>query len=50
MAERQLAPELRAELESLLSFNSLEVRHLTACVSGAAEEVLHSATVLDVHN
>jgi serine/threonine protein kinase len=50
MVERQIAPELRAELESLLSFNSLEVRHLTACVSGAAEEVLQSVNGLDVHD
>jgi serine/threonine protein kinase len=48
MAERQIAPELRAELESLLSFDSGDVRHLTACVSGAVEEVLHSVPGRDI--
>jgi serine/threonine protein kinase len=50
MTERQIAPELRAELESLLSIESVDINHLTACVSGAAEEVLQSIAVLDVHD
>ena len=46
--ERRIAPELRAELESLLSFDSEDARHLTACVSDAAEEVLQSAAGRDL--
>ena len=42
MAERQISPELRAELESLLSFDSGDVSRLTECVAGVAKEVLHS--------
>lgn len=42
IAERRIAGELRAELEALLSFASVDLRPLTACVSAAAEEVLHS--------
>jgi tetratricopeptide (TPR) repeat protein len=41
--ERQIAPEVRAEIESLLSFDSTKVECLTDCVSDAAEEVLRSA-------
>jgi serine/threonine protein kinase len=48
IAERQIALELRTELESLLSFDSPEGRHLTVCVSGAAEEVLDSVAGTDV--
>ena len=42
MANRQIAPELRAELESLLSFGSVDIRRLTACVTGTADEILDS--------
>jgi serine/threonine protein kinase len=42
LAERQIAPGLRAEVESLLSFDSTGDSHLTTCVSGAAEKVLES--------
>src|SRR5271163_5025184 len=48
MADRKIAPELRAELESLLSFDSTDVRRLTACVSGTAEEILDSVAGRDV--
>ena len=40
--ERQIAPDVRAEIESLLSFDS-KAECLTDCVSSAAEEVLRSA-------
>jgi serine/threonine-protein kinase len=50
MDERQIAPELRAELESLLSFDSTGVRPLSACVSDAAEEVMNSVVGREVHN
>src|SRR5579864_7883250 len=46
IAERQIAGDLRAELESLLSFDSVDIRNLTECVSGAAEEVLDSVADL----
>jgi hypothetical protein len=36
-AERQVAPELRAEVESLLGFDAAKARSLTDCVSRAAE-------------
>ena len=39
--DRQIAPELRAEVESLLSFDS-ESASLTNCVSETAEEMLRS--------
>ena len=42
-AERQIGPELRAEVESLLSFDSTNAQHLTACVAGAAGEILQDA-------
>src|SRR5438270_2953922 len=41
-AERQIAPELRAEVESLLSFDSESASPLTDCVSHTAEEMLRS--------
>jgi tetratricopeptide (TPR) repeat protein len=50
MSERQIAPELRAEMESLLSFDSLDVHQLTACVSGAADEALQSVDDRGVHD
>ena len=48
MADRKITPELRTELESLLSFDSTDVRRLTACVSGTAEEILDSVAGRDV--
>lgn len=42
LAERRIGPELRAEVESLLSFDSTDVQCLTQCVSSAAGEVLQS--------
>ena len=42
IAERQITGDLRVELQSLLGFDSLDVCHLTSCVSGTAEEVLNS--------
>src|ERR1035438_9501123 len=50
LAERRIAPELRAELESLLSFDTVDARHLTTCVSAVAEEALHSAGGVDVQD
>ena len=50
MVERQVAPELRAELESLWSFDSPESLQLTACVSSAAEEVLDSVASRDIQD
>ncbi len=41
-AERQIAPELRAEVESLLGFDSAKAQSFTECVSQAAEEALTS--------
>src|SRR5689334_6997552 len=41
LALRQIAPELRAEVESLLSFDS-DSASLTNCVSETAEEMLRS--------
>ena len=35
--ERRVPPEVRAEIESLLSFDSTKVECLTECVSSAAE-------------
>lgn len=40
--ERQLAPDLRAELESLFSFDSEDGDRLAECVSEAASQILHS--------
>jgi tetratricopeptide (TPR) repeat protein len=40
--ERKVAPEVRAEIESLLSFDSTNPHQLTDCVSDAAEQVLSS--------
>src|SRR5947209_5421163 len=42
LAERQIAPELRAEVESLLSFDSDSSASLTDCVSDTAEDMLRS--------
>src|SRR5262245_34944660 len=41
-AERQIAPELRAEIESLLSFDSTSDHGLTERVANATEELLKS--------
>jgi serine/threonine protein kinase len=41
-AERQIAPELRAEVESLLSFDSDSASSLIDCVSDTAEDMLRS--------
>jgi serine/threonine protein kinase len=41
-AERQIAPELRAEVESLLSFDSESASSLTDCVSDTADQMLRS--------
>ena len=48
MADRKITPELRAELESLMSFGSMDVRRLTACISGTAEEILDSVAGREV--
>ena len=40
--EQQVLPEIRAEVESLLDFDSANVQCLTDCVSHAAEQVLDS--------
>src|SRR5580658_4281295 len=48
IAERKMAAEVRVELESLLSFDSLDVGRLTSCVSGSAEEVLNSVNDRDI--
>lgn len=48
MAERQIGPELRAELESLLRFDSVAASQLTACVSETADEILHSVAGREV--
>jgi len=43
LAERHILPEVRAEVESLLGFDSTDVRPFTSCVAGAADQVLRSA-------
>src|SRR5438132_7324991 len=40
--DRQVTPQLRAEVESLLSFDADSSSSLTSCVSGAATEILRS--------
>ena len=47
IAERQIAPEIRAELELLLQFDSPDNHQVTACVSGIAEEMLDSVAASD---
>jgi len=42
--ERRIGPELRAEVESLLNFDSPNAPFLTECVSDASEEVIRSAS------
>ncbi|MBI3680812.1 MAG: serine/threonine protein kinase [Acidobacteria bacterium] len=41
-SERRIAPELRAEVESLLGFDSAKAKSLTDCVSDAAQGALGS--------
>jgi hypothetical protein len=48
LAERRIAADLRAELESLLSVDSLNAGRLTACVSGVAEDALDSLANRDL--
>jgi tetratricopeptide (TPR) repeat protein len=42
LAERRIGPEVRREIESLLSFDSADLQSLTICVADAAGEVLDS--------
>jgi tetratricopeptide (TPR) repeat protein/predicted Ser/Thr protein kinase len=42
LAERHLSPEMRAEIVSLLSFDSADDHHLTGYISVAAEEALRA--------
>lgn len=44
LTERAVTPELRAELESLLNFDSAGHYNLTDCVSDTAKQVLSSAS------
>ena len=46
--DRQIGSDLRAEVESLLGFDSGNQEHLTARVSGAAEQLLQSADVREL--
>jgi len=48
-AERQIAPDLRAEIESLLSFDSTNNHRLTESVANATEELLNSDNVGMLH-
>lgn len=48
LAEAHIAPEIRAELESLLSFDSADGLNLSACVAGAANELLCAAAGLEL--
>ena len=49
MTQRQIAPEVRAELESLLNFDSTGARNLTVCVAGEAQEILRTVSGRDVN-
>jgi serine/threonine protein kinase len=49
MTQRQIAPEVRAELESLLNFDSTGAINLTVCVSGEAQEILRTVSGRDVN-
>ena len=40
--ERQTEPNLRIEVESLLSFDSTDVQDLTDCIANAAQDLLRS--------
>jgi serine/threonine protein kinase len=46
--DRQIGSELRAEVESLLRFDSASHQHLTDCVSNAAQDLLHSGSARDL--
>jgi serine/threonine protein kinase len=48
MTQRQIAPEVRAELESLLNFDSTGALDLNVCVSGEAQEILRTVSGRDV--
>src|SRR5262252_966921 len=48
-AERQIAPDLRAEIESLLSFDSTNNHRLTESVANATEGLLNSDNVGMLH-
>ncbi len=50
ISARKIAPEVRAELESLLSFGSLDASPLTSCVSESAEEMLNSAAENEIRH
>src|SRR5215472_4365940 len=43
LAHRQIEPEVRAEVESLLRYDSSKAQGFTACIAGAAGELLQSA-------
>src|SRR5579871_1007392 len=43
LADRQIGPEVREEIESLLSFDSKNIQGITDCVADAAQQVLGSA-------
>jgi serine/threonine protein kinase len=43
LADRRIGPEVREEIESLLSFDSTNIQGITDCVADAAEQVLGSA-------
>src|SRR5260370_1169676 len=42
LAERRIGPEIRQEIESLLSFDSPDLRSVTVCVAEAARHLLDS--------
>src|SRR5260370_24943565 len=44
LVERRIGAELRAEVESLLSFDPTSIQVLTDCVAAAAGDVLRSAS------
>ena len=46
--DRQIGSELRAEVESLLRFDSTSHQHLTDRVSNAAQDLLHSESARDL--
>jgi serine/threonine protein kinase len=43
LAERQIAPEVRAQLELLLNYDSPTAQSLTACIAGVAGDMLSAA-------
>ena len=43
LADRQIGPEVRAEIDSLLSFDSTNIPGIADCVADAAQHVLNSA-------